>query len=83
MKRLLIPSLATIALPATVKAQSNCFYSSQKKYEECAENQNAIKRTKYPFEITYSRPTKKAKKYIIWLITASEELADWYVSGPD
>ena len=83
MKRLLLPLLAALALPTAVIAESDCFYSNQKEYEDCAENSNVIKKTKYPLEIKYSRPTKKAKKYIIWLITTSEELAAGPGSGPD
>ena len=83
MKRFLIPLLALLVLPSAVNATSDCFYSNQKEYEECTENSEAIKKIKYPFEIKYVRPTKKARKYIIWLITTSEELAAGPGSGPD
>ena len=34
MKRLLLPLLAALALPTAVNAESDCFYSNQKEYED-------------------------------------------------
>ena len=71
---LLIGLLAPIVLLPSKATESECVYSDKEQYEECAENPKAIKKPNYPLEITYSRPSKKNMRYVIKLITTSEEL---------
>ena len=78
-RRLLIPPLliglfASVLTPPIKGDEVECYYSNKEQYEECSENPYAIKKPKYPLEITYVRPSKKTNRYVIWLITTSEEL---------
>ena len=80
---LLIGLLASVITPPVKGDEVECYYSNKEQYEKCADNPNSIKKTKYPLAITYERPSKKNKRYVIWLITTSEELGAGPGSGPD